>query len=196
MCRDNYQVVILVLVFIHIYCGIYCLKFDQGLKFTAKLWVCHKVELLIRVLLSVDKVLVVSFCVPFSWPHSCHTLRTAHYTVTPSARADTRRADWHWVWPLLVSSALLPCPFPALKPSPVCCAEAHSADKQTVLCNRINGAMDWRSLRNLLFAVTWEVLLEGQTKRWWHYSHINICFTMKRKADFGQCLQCCWFKDI
>lgn len=53
----NYQVVILVLVFIHIYCGIYCLKFDQGLKFTANLWVCHKVELLIRVLLSVDKVL-------------------------------------------------------------------------------------------------------------------------------------------
>lgn len=131
----------------------------------------------------------MSLCVPFSWPHSCHTLRMAHYTVTPSARADTRRADWHWVWPLLVSSAWLPCPFPALKPSPVCCVEAHSADKQTVLCNRINGAMDWRSLRNLLFAVTWAVLLEGQTKRWWHYSHINICFTIKRKADFGQCLQ-------
>lgn len=53
----NFQVVILVLLFIHFCCGIYCLKVDQGLKFKANLWVCPKVELLIRVLLSVDKVL-------------------------------------------------------------------------------------------------------------------------------------------
>lgn len=86
-------------------------KSKLGLEVCGKSTSLWEVELFIRVWSSADEVHQLCPCVCPSDGHTaiCHTLSVGHYTETPSATTDTRSADWHWVWHLLLISALPLC---------------------------------------------------------------------------------------